>query len=112
MITICITTQGREMELNRLLNAPAFSEPILQAGARVSILMQGEVFPLESQNHNISIIFCPVLLSEAEARQRQVIHHKIRDGLKPEDVLIFLDDDVQAVAPDWWQNCCPRSSQE
>lgn len=99
MIAVCITTQGRRFELNRLLNSPAFWNPVLDFGARVRVLMQGGVFSLDDRDHNITVMACD-LCSEAEARQRQV-EQVIRNGLRPDDTLVFLNDDLQVIEPGW-----------
>lgn len=98
-IHICIGTLGKQENIDRLLSY-LFWEDVQKANVEsVYICSQVESIKLRPKA-GLMLEYSPLALGCAGARQHMVDYHNGR-GLRDEDILIFLDDDIEVTESGW-----------
>ncbi len=106
MIHIGIVTHNRLGALSGLLTAPAFTAAVEAAGARVLVLSQASTdgtaawLDAHARGYGFAAWHSTAVRSSGAARQR-LVDRWIGAGLRRDDVVVFLDDDVRPVECGW-----------
>lgn len=99
-IYIAIATMGNQDNINRLLSTE-FWQSITPDVELIYILSQTGHIRLNPRR-GLAIEYSASPLGCAGARQKMVDYFFAR-GLKPDDVIIFLDDDIEVLSSQWLQ---------
>lgn len=98
MIHICIATMGKQENIDKLLSWN-FWHDVRHTVESIYILSQVEPIRLQPKP-NLILEYNRALMGCGGARQHMV-NYFLGKGLKPDDILIFLDDDIEMLQTGW-----------
>lgn len=98
MIHVCIATMGNQENIDRLLSYNFWND-VNKVVENVYVLSQLQAIKLKPRA-GLIVEFNAFAMGCAGARQHMV-NYFIGKGLKPDDILIFLDDDIEVLEIGW-----------
>ena len=107
-IIIAIATLGQQANIEKLLNI-FFWNAVSRYDATVHILSQIDPIRLKAKR-GLIVDYSPAALGCGGARQKIVDYH-MAQGLKEDDCIVFLDDDIEVYSPDWLEKLIAPLSQ-
>lgn len=106
MNTVCIVTHNRLAALERLLCSPYLLPP----DGRVWVLDQGSTDGTGAflsawvrARADVRTAFHRPRLAGVSAARGWLVDRALAEGLRRDDALLFLDDDIAIEHPDWWR---------